>query len=152
MTIFYKKEVSKNGKVKYVAMGEYDPDVMDSFPYGAHLVIVEKGCTSRKYNIDPDFASVLAAAKISQDIICKEILTASEMQPKSIPLTVGQKRAWENLQKEFGEDMYTLTTPSAYAISEKIILKLVEESAKILTNPSLKKCWDNFQRMAELSI
>lgn len=55
-TIFYKKE----GR-KYVPVYEYDQELLDAFPKGTHLVQVYPGGSSRRFNIQPNYAAMIAA-------------------------------------------------------------------------------------------
>ena len=101
--IYYKKA----GR-KYVPVYEYDQTLMDSLPKGDHLLSVYPGGQSCRYNVDPAYAPMLAAARVAEDSICKAIQKASELRPKRVPLTPGQKAAWENLAREFGNELCTL--------------------------------------------
>jgi len=79
---------------RYVPVAEYDNDFLDSFPKGNHLVMSYPGGTSRRFNIDPNYAAMIAAGRVAEDAICKAISKASELRPKQTPITPKQKRAW----------------------------------------------------------
>lgn len=51
--IYYEKQ----GR-RYVPVYEYDSEFLDSFPKGNHLVMVYPGGSSRRYNIDPNYAAL----------------------------------------------------------------------------------------------
>ena len=53
---------------KYVPVAEYDSDYLDAFPKGSTLVICHPGGQSRRYNIDPDYAALIAAARVAEDV------------------------------------------------------------------------------------
>ena len=54
---------------RYKPVAEYDPDYMDSFPKGNHLVICYPGGKSTKYNVDPNRAALIAAGFMAKDKI-----------------------------------------------------------------------------------
>jgi hypothetical protein len=98
---------------KYVPVKEYDPNLMDSFPAGTHMVVCHPGGRSYRYNIDPAYAPMIAAGRVAEDAISKAVVKASEMRPQRTPLTPGQKKAWEKLAKDFGDGLDALRMGSA---------------------------------------
>ena len=136
---------------KYVPVSEYDNDFMDGFTRGTHLVMSYPGGSSRSYNIDPNYAAMIAAGRVAEDAICKAISKASELRPKSTPITVGQKRAWEQLAKEFGDDLCTLHGLSVHDCAEAGVKAMMEEADKLLANPTVRKAYEKFLFVAELS-
>ena len=46
---------------RYVPVAEYDNEFMDSFTKGNHLVMCYPGGSSRRFNIQPDYAALIAA-------------------------------------------------------------------------------------------
>ena len=86
---------------RYVPVSEYDSEYLDSFSRGTHIVMCYPGGQSRRYNIDPNYAAMIAAGRLAEDGICEAMRKASEMRPQRTPLTPGQKKAWEKLAKEF---------------------------------------------------
>ena len=136
---------------KYVPVSEYDNDFMDSFTKGTHLVMSYPGGKSTRYNINPDYAAMIAAGRVAEDAICRAISKASELRPKSTPITVGQKRAWEKLAKEFGDDLCTLHGSSVHDCAEAGIKAMQEEADKLLSNPIVRKAYEKFLFVAELT-
>lgn len=136
---------------KYVPVSEYDNDLLDSFSKGTHLVMVYPGGSSRRYNIDPNYAAMIAAGRLAEDAISTAIHKASELSPKREPLTKGQLKAWQNLAKEFGEDLCTLQGASTRDIAEAGVKAMMEEANKLLTNPSVKSAYDHFLLVCELT-
>ena len=136
---------------KYVPVYEYDNDLLDSFSKGTHLVDVYPGGSSRRYNIDPAYAPMIAAGRVAEDAMCKAISAASEMRPKSTPITEGQRRAWRKLAKEFGDDLATLNISSARDIAEAGIKAQMAEVDKLMTNPAVRKAYERFLFIAELT-
>ena len=136
---------------KYVPVAEYDGDFMDSFTEGNHLVMSYPGGTSRRFNIDPNYAAMIAASRVAEDAICKAIYKASELRPQSTPVTIGQKKAWEKLAKEFGDEMCSLRGLSAQDCAEAGVKAMQVEADKLMTNPSVRKAYERFILIAQLT-
>ncbi len=128
--VYYEKQ----GR-KYVEVGEYDSDFMDSFPYGATLVVRERGVTSRRYNVDPAFIELLAAATIMEDELSGLIYKASEARPERSPITEEQRDAWQHLAKVMGKDMFMLQYGSCRDIAEQILEGLRKRVEGASANP-----------------
>lgn len=140
----------KEGR-KYVPVAEYDNDLLDSFSKGTHLVMVYPGGTSRRFNIDPNYAAMIAAGRVAEDAISRAIHKASELKPQREPLTEGQLKAWQNLAKEFGQDLCTLQGASTRDIAEAGVKAMMEEANNLLENPSVKKAYEHFMLVCELT-
>jgi hypothetical protein len=136
---------------RYVPVYEYDQTLMDAFPKGSHLVICYPGGKSTRYNIDPNYAAMIAAGRVAEDVISETIRKATDLRPKSAPLTKGQKAAWENLVKEFGEEARALEWPSAREACESAVKVMQEEADKLMTNPAVRKAYDKFIMLCELT-
>ena len=136
---------------KYVPVAEYDSDLTDSFGKGSHLVICYPGGQSRRYNIDPAYAPMIAAARVAEDVMIQAMSKASELKPQKTPITPAQQRAWKKLAKEFGDELCTLNGASAYDITQAGLKALEKEADKLLTNPAVKKAYDHFLLVAELT-
>ena len=143
--IYYEKK----GR-RYVPVAEYDNDYMDSFPKGNHLVMCYPGGTSRRFNVEPNYAAMIAAGRVAEDAISKAVVKASEMRPHNKPITEKQKKAWEALAKAFGDDRYYIEIPSAREIAEKGVKAMMQESDKLMLHPAVKKAYENFQIVAKL--
>ena len=144
--IYYEKQ----GR-KYVPVAEYDNDFLDSFPKGNHLVMSYPGGTSRRFNIDPNYAAMIAAGRVAEDAICKAISKASELRPKQTPITPGPKKAWEKLAKEFGDELCTLNGLSVHDCAEAGIKAMMTEAEQLLQNPSVRKAFERFQLVCQLT-
>ena len=136
---------------KYVPVYEYDQTLMDAFPKGTHLIQCYPGGRSTRYNVDPNYAAMIAAGRVAEDKISEAIRTASDLRTKSKPLTPGQKVAWENLVKEFGEEARMLEWPSAREACEQAVKVMQDEADKLMTNPTVKKAYDKFIMLCELT-
>jgi hypothetical protein len=149
-TVFYKKQ----GR-KYVPVSEYDNELMDSFPKGTHIVICYPGGQSTRYNIDPDYAALIAAGRVAEDAISKKIMEASELrlqrQDRERKLTEEERAAWDNLVRVFGDSARQLEWPSVREIAEAGVTAMQQEAKHLMTNPAVKKAWDRFQFVCELT-
>ena len=144
--IYYEKKGNR-----YVPVSEYDSDLTDSFSKGTHIVMCYPGGQSRRYNIDPNYAALIAAGRVAEDAMCQAMHKASEMKPKQTPITEGQRKAWKKLAKEFGDELCTLNCASSHDIAEAGLKALQEEADKLLTIPAVKKAYDHFLLVAELT-
>lgn len=145
-TVFYKKV----GR-RYEPVAEYDQDLLDSFPKGYTLVSVYPGGQSRRFNIDPNYAAMIAAGRVAEDAICEVLRRESDLRPSRAPITEGQRQAWEKLAKEFGDDRHMLTWPSARDASEAAVNAMMTEADKLLTNPTVRKAFEKFLMVCELT-
>jgi hypothetical protein len=145
-TIFY----IKKGR-RYVPHSTYSSEFCDSFPKGTHLVDVYPGGSSRRFNIDPAYAPMIAAGRVAEDAISKVLMKASDLRPKRAPMTPKQIKAWNNLVKEFGEEARMLEWPSAREACEEAVKAMQVEADKLLSNPTVRKAYEKFLFVAELT-
>jgi hypothetical protein len=136
---------------RYVPVAEYDNDFLDSFTKGTHLVMSYPGGTSRRFNINPAYAPMIAAGRVAEDAICKAISKASELRPKQTPITVGQKKAWEKLAKEFGDELCTLHGLSVHDCAEAGVKAMQDEAEKLLKHDSVRRAYEQFLIVCELT-
>lgn len=148
--IFYEKK----GR-RYVPVAEYDSDYLDSFTKGNHLVMCYPGGSSRRFNIEPNYAALIAAGRVAEDAISKKIMEATEIRlnyrNRNIPLTPAQKTAWNNLIKEFGDDAKQLEWPSARECAEEAVKALQAEADKLMQHEAVKQAYDHLMFMAKLA-
>jgi hypothetical protein len=114
----------KRGR-RYFPVKEYDSKIMDAFPKGFALVHCQPGCTSYRYNVDPDIAGVLAACRLVEDAMSEAMRDESVWQPNK-PLSKKQKETYDAFAKAMGNDIYHLSRKSAYDIVQAGIKVLVE--------------------------
>jgi hypothetical protein len=136
---------------RYVPVAEYDSNFLDSFTKGNHLVMSYPGGTSRRFNIDPNYAAMIAAGRVAEDAVCRAINKASELRPKQTPITPKQKKAWEALAKAFGDELCTLHGLSVHDCAEAGIKAMQEEADKLMKHESVRKAYEQFQLMCELT-
>jgi hypothetical protein len=144
--IFYEKV----GR-RYVPAYEYDSDLLDSFPQGNHLVMCYPGGSSRRFNIDPNHAAMIAAGRVAEEAMTEAMQKASELRPQQTPITEGQKKAWQKLAKEFGNELCTLQGNSARDIVAAGIQAMQIEADKLMQNAAVKMAYDNFLLVCKLA-
>ena len=142
----------KEGR-KYVPVSEYDSDLIDAFSKGTHLVQVYPGGSSRRYNIDPAYAPMIAAGRVCEDAISRVIMNKSALRvpEKHQPLSEEQREAWEYLASTFGEERFALEWCSYREAAEAGVKAMMDEANILLSNPAVKKAWDNFMLVCELT-
>jgi hypothetical protein len=149
-TVFYKKV----GR-RYQPVSEYDSTLMDAFPKGTHIVMCYPGGQSTRYNIDPAFAPMIAAGRYAEDAMSKALVAAGELRmqrgDRERKLTESQKAAWEDLVKEFGDSARQLEWPSAREVAEAGVQAMMDDAEKTLQNPAVRKAWDYFMMVYQLS-
>ena len=136
---------------QYVPVAEYNSDWMDSFREGTHLLMVYPGGQSRRFNIDPNYAALIAAGRVAEDAMCRAIREASELRPQKTPITPGQKAAWEKLAQEFGDELATLQIDCARDIAEAGLKAMQAEADKLMSHASVRAAYEQFMLVCELT-
>jgi len=148
--IFYEK-VGRRYKPVY----EYDQTLMDAFPKGTHIVMCYPGGQSTRYNVDPNYAAMIAAGRIAEDTISKKMMEASEIRmqrkDRDRELTPSQRAAWDNLVQEFGDSAKQLEWASVREIAEAGVDAMQDEADKLMQNPAVRKAYEHFMLMCELT-
>ena len=125
--IFYEKV----GR-KYVPIAEYDNEYMSSFSKGAHLVMCVPGGQSRRHNIDPNYAAMIAAGIVAQEGITRAIHRASAL-------------------KSGTERLALLPYSSARDLAAAGMNAMMIEADKLMTNPAVRKAYEQFIFLAKLT-
>ena len=136
---------------RYQPVAEYDNNLLDSFPRGNHLVMCYPGGSSRRFNVEPNHAAMIAAGRVAEDAICQALHKASEMRPQRTPITEGQRKAWRKLAKEFGDDLATLNLGCARDLAEVGVQAMQAEADKLMKNASVRAAYDQFQLVCALT-
>jgi hypothetical protein len=143
--IFYEKK----GR-RYVPVAEYDNEMLDSFPKGTHIVMCYPGGQSRRYNIDPDYAAMIAAGRVAEDAICAAMVKADEVQPHRKALTEAERDAWNNLIAVWGDEARSLRRPCVRDVAEAAVQAMQVEADKLMRHESVRKAYEHFQLVCEL--
>lgn len=148
-TTFYKKV----GR-RYVPVSEYDSMFCDAFPYGDHLVQSYKGGSLRRFNIEPKLAPMIAAGRVAEEAISKELMRASELRmQRSIrerKITPKQKAAWDNLVNELGDSARQLEWPSAREATQAGVDAMIAQAKELLAHPMVQAAYDEFEATCKL--
>lgn len=136
---------------RYVPVSEYDSNLLDSFTKGNHLVMCYPGGVSRRFNVEPALAPMIAAGRYAEDEICKALNRASEMRPARTPITPAQQRAWKKLAKEFGDELCTLQGASIHDIAEAGVKAMQVEADRLLNNDAVRLAYDQFMLVCKLT-
>jgi len=143
--IFYEKV----GR-KYLPVSEYDNDFSSSLGYGDHLLSIYENGSSRQ-KVEPAFAPMIAAGRYGKDAVITSIRGSLSMRPSSTPLTQGQRDAWHKLAMEFGDEIYQLTWPAAQDAADAAVVAMQEEADKMLSVPAVKKAYEHFMLVYQLT-
>jgi hypothetical protein len=144
--IFYEKK----GR-RYVPVMEYDNEMLDAFPKGTHIVMCYPGGQSRRFNIDPNYAAMIAAGRVAEDAICTAMIKADEVQPQRKALTEAEREAWNNLIAIWGDEARSLRRPAIRDIAEAAVKAMQDEADKLMKHEGVRRAYEHFQLMCELT-
>ena len=148
--IFYEKVGGR-----YKPVYEYDQTLMDAFPKGTHIVMCYPGGQSTRYNVDPNYAAMIAAGRLAEDEISKKLMEASEIRlqqkDRERPLTEEERAAWNNLIAVFGDSAKQLEYASVREVAEAAVNAMQAEADKLMKNEGVRKAYDHFQLMCQLA-
>ena len=139
---------------RYVPVSEYDSDLLDSFSKGNHLVMVYPGGKSTAYNIDPNYAALIAAGRVAQDAMQDAINDAAKMkydQTNSLALDNEQFDAWNRFVDVMGERGRYVYYNSVHDIAQAGIKALEEEAFKLMAHPAVREAFEQFQLVCKLT-
>lgn len=140
----------KQGR-RYVPVSEYDSDLLDSFPKGAHLVVCVPGGQSRRHNIDPNYAAMIAAGRVAEDAVCAAMVKADTVNPPdNRKMSEAELAAWHNLIAVWGDSARTLTRSAIRDVAEAGVQAMQVEADKLMQHPAVKEAYDHFQTVAKL--
>jgi hypothetical protein len=145
--IFYKKV----GR-RYIPVSEYDNELLDAFPKGNHLVMCYPGGASRRFNIDPALAPMIAAGRSAEDAICRKIQEATELRPMNREIDEETQRKWKKFISTIPENFrFMFSHGSARDAAEAGVKAMQEEADKLLQNPTVRKAYEKFLLVANLT-
>lgn len=138
---------------RYVPVSEWNADLLGSMTKGTHIIMCYPGGQSTRYNIDPAFGPMIAAGRFAEEAISKHIMDKSAMRTGSNrkPLTPEQIAAWDAIKEAFGDEMYPLEYCSYQEAAEAGVAAMQQEAEKMLENPAVRKAWDNFMLIWQLT-
>jgi hypothetical protein len=101
--------------------------------------------------VEPNHAALIAAARVAEDAMSEAIRKASEMRPQRTPITEQQQQAWKKLAQAFGDDLATLNINCARDIAEAGLKALEAEADKLMQHESVKRAYEQFLLVCELT-
>lgn len=135
---------------RYVEVGEYDREAMDYFPHGDHLVSVRPGNESRRYNIDPALAPLIAAGLYAEDAIVQAIYQAQEIRTMPVKLTKKQQELVNELTASMRRQDSHWLRPGARDAAEAGVQALQAEAQRRMKHPAVKEAYERFLLVAKL--
>ena len=136
---------------RYRPVYEYDNELLDSFSRGNHLVMCYPGGQSRRYNIEPNHAAMIAAGRVAEDAITKAIHQHSEAKPKERPINERQRKAWEEMKAAFGDELFSLHFASIRDLAEAGVKAMQDEADKLMQHAAVKHAYEQFQLVCKLT-
>ena len=146
-TIFYKKE----GR-KYVPVYEYDSELLDAFPKGSHVVVCYPGGKSIRYNIDENWAAMVAAGRLAEDTISDALVKAGELRPKTKAISQRSRDLYDRFIDSLDDDeRFYIERPSAREMADAAVKAMQEEAMKLMQNEAVKQAYEHFMLLCKLS-
>lgn len=136
---------------RYVPCAEYDNEVFESFPAGAHLVMCYPGGQSRRFHIQPNHAAMIAAGRVAEDAICKAMAHADQVRPPRRALTPEEHAAWQNLIEVWGDEARCLSRASHYDVARAAVDAMCREAEKLMQHESVRQAYQQFLLVCELA-
>lgn len=146
----HKTYYTKVGR-RYIPVAEYDSDAMNSFPYGAHVVVTKPGSTLRYFKVEAEYAAMIAAGMVAQDSISQVICNKLSARPSQQPVTDEQKAAWQALARAFGKDILPLEYPSVRDATAAGVQAMVDEVKHLMKHDGVRQAFEHFVLMCELT-
>jgi hypothetical protein len=144
--IFYEK-VGRRYKPVY----EYDQTMMDAFPKGTHIVICYPGGKSTRYNIDPNYAAMIAAGRIAEDAITQSIQHSTELRPMNREIDEDTQRRWKEFIVTVPEQFrFMFTHGSAHDAAQAGVKAMQEEADRLMQHESVRRAYEQFQLVCKL--
>jgi hypothetical protein len=141
----------KRGR-RYVPVAEYDNDLLDSFPKGNHLVMSYPGGASRRFNIDPAYAPMIAAGRVAEDAISNKIREATDLRPMNREIDEQTQKRWQEVIKVLPDDMrFMFSHGSARDAAEAGVKAMQLEADKLMKHEGVRKAYEHFMLMCELT-
>ena len=99
----------------------------DSLPKGFHLMSVQPGLRSCRYNVEPATVALLAALHLRRDDVLTAMREASAERPSSRKLTKREQKALAAYYEIAGpEARFTMTIPAAASVLDALESALIK--------------------------
>ena len=135
---------------RYRPVSEYDSELMDALPEGHHLISVQVGLTSRRFDVDPSLAPMIAAGLYAEDAISRAIYNAMELKPHKVTMTVRQLALMEELTASMNQQDAQWIRPCARDAAEAGVRALQAEAQRRMNHPAVRQAYEHFLTVARL--
>lgn len=146
MTTFY----VKRGR-RYYPVRHCDPELDRAMPPGHHLVSVRPGLESRRYNIEPALAPLIAAGLVAEEAMVSGIVDAMKLQPTPARITARQQALLAELTKSMNRPDMRWLRRSASDVARAGVQALQAEAERRLNNPAVRQAYEHFLMVSELT-
>jgi len=140
---------------RYKPVSEYDSNLLDALPKGVHVIMSYPGGQSTRYSIDPAYAPMIAAGRVAEDAMTRAMSKAQELRPATYrAITTEQRALFDKFLASMPEDdpqRNMMTHGSIRDCAEAGIKAMQEEANKLLTNPAVKKAYEQFLLVCALT-
>ena len=144
--IFYEK-VGRRYKPVY----EYDSEMLDALPKGTHIVMCYPGGKSIRYNIDPNYAAMIAAGRIAEDAITQSIQHSTELRPMNRAMDEDLQRRWKEFIATVPDHFrFMFTHGSARDAAEAGVKAMQEEADRLMQHDAVRRAYEQFQLVCKL--
>jgi hypothetical protein len=145
--IFYEKV----GR-RYRPVYEYDNELLDALPKGTHIVMSYPGGKSTRYNIDPNYAAMIAAGRIAEDAITQSIQHSTELRPMNREMDEDLQQRWKEFIATVPEHFrFMFTHGSARDAAEAGVQAMQKEADQLMQNEAVRRAYEQFQLVCELT-
>lgn len=135
---------------RYVAVSEYDSEIMDALPPGDHLISVRPGLTSRRHHVDPALAPMIGAGLYAEDAMSRAIYNAMELRPQKTVMTARQLELMTALTEEFRREDAVWMRPCAQDAARAGVAALQQEAQRRMSHPAVRQAYEHFLTVARL--
>ena len=136
------EDIYKKVGRRYIKQAVHYPQLLESLPFGFTLVHVFDGGKSYKYQVKPDYVTLLAAFTAFQNRLANLIVDANTPRHgDGSEMSDEVKAAWKKFIEIAGFENGYFVYQSAYDVTEQIrqeILKIVKEEFKMSDNVQLQ--------------
>jgi cobalamin biosynthesis protein CbiG len=95
---------------------------------------------------------MIAAGRYAEDAICRKIQEATELRPMNREIDEATQKKWKQFIATIPDDFrYMFTHGSARDAAEAGVKAMQEEADKLLSNPSVRKAYERFILVCELT-
>jgi hypothetical protein len=136
---------------RYHPVRQWDPQLDQAMPPGHHLVSVQPGQESRRYNIEPARAPMIAAGLLAEEAMSRAIANAMELKSSPIPLTPRQQELMSELTASMNRQDLRWMCASASEAAQAGVRALQEEAERLLTNVAVRRAYEDFLIVCELT-